>query len=147
MTDIVAFLNARLDEDERRYQRLVYSDTHWEMLTTSAHLGSWTYSRQHGISVAVNDAIVDAGLARMRTTLDNWQRDHAKQWLAEVAAKRRILERHSPVLTYGSRACDGCGWDREDGYHVEDIEECPELRDMASVYFEHPDYEQSWSVE
>jgi hypothetical protein len=134
VTDIVEFLTARLDEEEARQQRLVYSDTHWESLETSACLGSWTYSREHGITVATNDAIIAAGLARMRETLDNWQRQNAKQWLADVAAKREVVEQWRIYAEQNRRdSCDpeaGAAW----------AALCLVLVSLAGVHREHPDY-------
>jgi len=175
--DIVEFLTARLDEDERRYKRLVYGDTHWKMLRTSAHLGSWAYSRQQGlgIGVATNDALMDAGLERMRKTLDGWQRDHAKQWLAEVKAKRAVVALHEitthpeywgylrwpPEATnaaerdrvYGKPtgetvySCAVCdGFDNMDELVMRAESGCETLRYLAAAYDQHPDYDPAWSV-
>jgi hypothetical protein len=68
--------------------------------------------------------------------------------LAEVAAKRRVMARHftppSPVRIYA--ACEGCGYDYGDISQRYDIGDCPELRDMAAVYADHPDYNPAWRV-
>lgn len=155
MTTIVEFLTARLDEDEA--------------LAGIATPGPW---RVETAPHRTNVVVPAEGLDRVGTTgrrLDmppiftgqtasisraQWEADaqHIARHdpvrvLREVEAKRRTLARHSPILTYGSMACDGCGWDREDGHHVEDINECPELRDMASVYAEHPDFDPAWAVD
>ena len=163
MSNIVEFLTARLDEDERRYKRLVYGDTHWKMLRTSAHLGSWAYSRQNGlgIGVATNDALMDAGLERMRKTFDGWQRDHAKQWLAEVKAKRALIALHGletlelPPAPYElpegftGEFVGHCGMCSEVDY-PEGLNTyyepwpCPSLRILASIYDQHPDYDEAW---
>lgn len=48
--------------------------------------------------------------------------------LAECRAKRRIVERHS--------ACD----DVSSG----DPSTCPDLRDLAAIHADHPDYREEW---
>lgn len=60
--------------------------------------------------------------------------------LAEVTAKRRVLARHriDPERAgdrMWARACIGCGTAGDcDDPVTEDINNCPELLDMASVY-------------
>lgn len=63
--------------------------------------------------------------------------------LREVAAKRAILKRHART-SHGY--CDGCGYQDCDEPLIEDAEQCLELRDMASVWSDHPDYRTEWSV-
>jgi hypothetical protein len=96
--------------------------------------------------------------------------------LAEVKAKRRILHRHRPTDPdwvasqrawhdkYGGDApfqpkppaCAGCGRCGSGGRRGEayrsyprtpDFTKCPELRDLAAVYADHPDYDPAWRVE
>ena len=69
--------------------------------------------------------------------------------LREVEAKRRIMARHKigdPAYGWPPRSCEGCG---EVGEicdpRVDDIDKCPELRDLAAVYSDHPDYRQEWA--
>jgi len=62
-----------------------------------------------------------------------------------------VLEKHCPAGKSrhhddGNGACDGCGFDQEWGPSVEHVDECPELRDMASIYDQHPDYNPAWAV-
>jgi hypothetical protein len=73
--------------------------------------------------------------------------------LAEVAAKRRVLVRHRPAtgeepgwFVYAG-ACLGCGREGEFADpRTRDINDCPELRDMASADSDHPDYKERWRV-
>jgi hypothetical protein len=69
--------------------------------------------------------------------------------LREIAAKRRVLERHRPVggtASWRAQACAGCG---TEGYCddpvTEKMSDCPELRDMAAVWEDHPDYRGEWA--
>ncbi|GGW98561.1 DUF6221 family protein [Streptomyces chartreusis] len=52
--------------------------------------------------------------------------------LRRCAADRKILEVHEPVGY--ERACDGCGFDREEGYYVDHINDCPTLLALAEGY-------------
>lgn len=46
--------------------------------------------------------------------------------------------------------CVGCGYDTNScGEHeprTEDINDCPELRDIAAIYADHEDYAPKWSA-
>lgn len=63
--------------------------------------------------------------------------------LRVVEAMRRIMARHSLDLTSNwaggdQELCAGCGCDWGGG--IMPLDECPELRDLASVYANHEDY-------
>jgi hypothetical protein len=88
--------------------------------------------------------------------------------LREVSAKRAVMERHrlATELEMQSRfpaaeeerrfypgylPCVGCGDDGGQGgwkpeFNVDDINNCPELRDLAAVYSDHPDYNPAWAI-
>jgi hypothetical protein len=53
--------------------------------------------------------------------------------LREVEAKRAILARHDDQ----GFAC--CTWCHEDS-------PCPDLRDLAAIYGDHPDYDPAWKA-
>ena len=66
------------------------------------------------------------------------QRAHVVKWnparvLAECNAKRRIVERHAPHELPLGPICDYCS-------HVPEAVEwpCPDLRDVISVFADHP---------
>lgn len=130
MVGIVEFLNARLDEDEQaaRYAGAEYYEEEFP-----AALPAHRHARRH---------------------------DPARV-LREITAKRAVMERHHEVTEdhenswmwswYDaqrgvSQACVGCGWSGDPDMAVTDrIEDCDELRDMASVYADHEDYDHSWA--
>lgn len=56
----------------------------------------------------------------------------APREVREVAAKRAIMSRH--VEEYPGSECDHC---------MEPLP-CPDLRSLASVYSDHPDYDEEW---
>jgi hypothetical protein len=135
--DIADFLAEQLGEREERLRGGWYGDAHFGMLRTRLILGAWVVSRQNGVSSALSDRIVDAGLAYMRELFDEWQRDYAVPELADIAAKRRLLALwqridsgvYSPdanqvaddileqlLAPYGKRAA----WTRDAGWRIAD---------------------------
>jgi hypothetical protein len=112
MDDLVAFLNARLDEDEAVRLRL------------------GQYDRHEGTSELdiVEDYLTISGERALR----------------EVEAKRRRLARHRPHLIEGR---DGDGIERAEWFclHCEDPWPCPDVRDDATVWSDHPAYQLEWT--
>lgn len=86
------------------------------------------------------------------------QSEHIACWdptrgLLEVAAKRRVLERHrrprSPAevpANVHSGCCVGCGFLGDDGIppRTPHVDLCPELRDLAAPYADRPGYKPAW---
>lgn len=84
------------------------------------------------------------------TLLPTYDSDHQERWntdrvLTECAAKRRIVERHEPydrvyydtvtqAMASEGQHCKCClvAWP------------CPDLRDLASPYADHPDHREEW---
>jgi hypothetical protein len=63
---------------------------------------------------------------------------------ADARARMRILQVHRRVDHAADRHCEGCGYTLM-RYHVTpDVDECPVLRALASVYDMHPDYDDAW---
>lgn len=134
--DIRAFLEARLAED----QALIERNTDGRGLDD----GFPDYRTYDDTDTrAADDYINRFGPARA---------------LAEVAAKRRVLERHHPAAQPNYRfggtgpiiyTCEGCGYDTnwcgEHEPRTGDINDCPELRDIAAIYADHEDYAPKWS--
>lgn len=68
--------------------------------------------------------------------------------LREVARNRRVLERHRKLelpgvvmIGSGGPTCAGCGV--QNGYRVWP---CAEVRDLASIWSNHPDFRAEWSA-
>lgn len=119
MSDLVAFLRARLDEDEAAAKK-----------DQDAPEGALRYSD-----------IDEWGspLAWLMTS------DRA---LREVEAKRVILAAHEHRTEYPDDpqrgfGCDTCHFDRELGFPP-GIDWCQTLRALADVYSDHPDYDGAW---
>jgi hypothetical protein len=167
MTDIVEFLAARLAEDQADAEAAIAdrSDTErweakgfperdrveWIVRDVEEKYASHGYPGHTPVAGIVPGGPRDGGGVAAHIA-----RHDPARVLAEVKAKRRVLARHCPDEFHtvssqkarGIYACEGCN-----SYYqgsepvVADINECPELRDMASVYDHHPDYNPTWSVE
>ena len=102
MTDLIAFLNARLDEDER-------------YLTSNQH-HLWT-----------------------------------QRPLREVAFKRAVMAEHYPGTTWARDAPEGlkiCAGEEGDcdTWQMATRWPCPQIRQLAAIYCDHPDYRQEWAT-
>lgn len=136
--DIVEFLAARLDEDQRIAQaaygelesaRSQYSPDEWEALDSP------------DLDVPNDDrpGIYHHGLDAWWTFAGQHQRP--SRALADVAAKRAILELHEPtgsdLFDDGIRWCRSCpsgdGWP------------CLTVRALTQSYADHPDYDPAWT--
>ncbi|MGW4422556.1 DUF6221 family protein [Streptosporangium sp. NPDC004631] len=88
MSDLIAFFRARLDEDER-----------WAL---AASPGPWSENAESDEVLAVDGITVADGFAlsgnQLRATVAHIARHDPARVLAEVAAKRRLLEQYERVL-------------------------------------------------
>lgn len=152
VNELVEFLTARLDEAARGAEAsgphvvawLTFCDADGQLQYTAVgssadergESGIWIVDGKEAPTPTFVHAIYDPALA-----------------LREVEAKRRIMARHKPVGPSRYRTvrdelnCEGCGWEGEHGDPVtEDIDECPELRDLASIYEGAPGWQERWRV-
>ncbi len=146
MNDLVAFLRARLDEDERAAAEATQETT-----------GRWTARETDwGGGAIVEDGCGALILPTARHSATQYQhiaRHDPARVLAEVEAKRRVLARHRIDPEEAGDwlwrdACKGCGAEGDcDDPVTQDINDCPELRDMAAVWSAHPDYRPEWESE
>lgn len=128
---ITEFLNARLDEDERaaRFAFADHNDAGPE----------WAEVRSGAVSVGDHeDELItfDAGISR------HIVRQDPARALREITAKRAIFALHEPNGDY----CSTCLESESDLYGAE-YEEAPclNVRHLAAVYSDHPDYRQEWA--
>ena len=146
---IVEFLEARLDEQEAAAKAAATESggEHWRA-SDSGLYSQDDPSNYPGPFLADAYGYTDPTIG-----------GHIAHWdparvLAEVAAKRRVLARHHPRQP-PDRWCDGCGEDKGGGGgrgrymwitpRVLHINDCPELRDLAAPYADHPDYDPAWT--
>jgi len=125
VSDIVGFLRARLDEDEQMARAAESKE--WE--------GTCAVLDERGAYVAVGPYAGD---------MDKGSVAHIARWdparvLAEVEAKRRIVELHPRVE---SRLMPGKFSDYCDGCHAP--WPCPTLQALVQPYADHLDYEPAW---
>jgi hypothetical protein len=114
VSELVLFLRARLDEDEQAARA-----------TTG---GKW-YSAD----------VLEVNLAAPRPDAEHIARHDPARVLAEVNAKRRILDEIVPKVEsyWGAVNSEwGCEYDDPDGDDV--------LRLLALPYADHPDYDPAW---
>ncbi|MFC8009140.1 DUF6221 family protein [Streptomyces cinereoruber] len=133
MDDLIAFLRARLDEDEQAAR--------------AATQGKWVWSREfvtppgyHHRAVGPLEPGDAAFIAR------HWP----ERALAEVDAKRRLVELHEPVILHAdggaayfdtTRVCRSCEPPKQ---FPETAYPCATLRLLALPYAKHPDYREEW---
>jgi hypothetical protein len=122
--EIVAFLTAQYEEEARRWK------TVWLFQTAGRERvdGWWDLGGTFGR--AVNDIIDTTRAGR------------------DLAAKRRILERHSSY-DFPPNEDDGPGnyaWTAE-CEHCREPWPCPDLRDLAASYVERPGFRPEWKID
>ncbi|MFJ3141700.1 DUF6221 family protein [Streptomyces halstedii] len=129
MTDaLVTILHARLDEDEQ--------------VARAAHAPNWSTDGRRGLHYGVEDGWMTDALTT--SDADHIARQNPARILREVEAKRRIAERHSPHSMGSCRTCERPHWGVQVCNHCERAAPCPDLRDLATVYADHPDYLAEW---
>jgi hypothetical protein len=127
--DLVKFLRARLDDDERDAQAVGYS-------TAEAVDGLWDskFVQLRGSVTTYNTTELPADLAV------HMARHDPARVLAEVDAKRRLLDKTHPELQWADSAAEG-----EWGNYQEAALDF--LKIMALPYADHPDYRPEWAPE
>jgi hypothetical protein len=108
--------------------------------------------------IAEDEAEAGSGWSTLGDT--RWERDNYGRTmltpsavLAECAAKRAIIEEHSPVDYSGigmksPNACNLCGVEKtiSDWEWDENSFPCKTLRAIAAVYKEHREYQEEWAL-
>lgn len=138
--DLIAFLKARLDEDEQ------------EALAASP--GPWKANAEQDEVLAVDDIEVAVGFAlsgnQLRATVRHIVRHDPERVLRDVEAKRRIVARHAGPHVCGEPAEEYEQWeivmiDGEPGQEqVMYVRPCGDLRDLAARYADHEGYREEW---
>ncbi|MFD9047667.1 DUF6221 family protein [Streptomyces zaomyceticus] len=125
MDDLIAFLRARLDEDEQTARAVGFS-----RIETAEYLWGSQYlllQRDEGESKVT--AELDAPLSQ------HIARHDPARVLAEVEAKRQIIKQHERYAAERRRMMGG--WDPQS-------DDSPILAALATVYADHPDYRDEW---
>lgn len=153
MADIVAFLAARLDEDEAAAKAcgLGIRDT-WHTIEWYDGQFEGQGNGRRTVSVDVHGIagtpITSRG-ALLRSDGEHIARHDPARVRRQVASARRVMARHMTPSAPGDpyRVCHGCGHEYGDIDPRYDVDECPELRDLAAIYDDHPDYDPAWRPE
>jgi hypothetical protein len=135
--DIALWLRIWLDEDER--------------VAREATAGTWTVDT---CSVITDDVTGDnrshvlysVGMHNRgwpsSADAEHIARHDPARVLREVAAKRRVLERHQPVHAWDGKLC--CDWCSVLSVSVYQEWPCPDVRDAAAPYEDRPGYREEW---
>lgn len=144
--DLAAFLRARLDEDEaRERQRRCVTLPSSDIITLSAD--------EPGI-VHIDDQPSDAWAYYNRIS----QPDPRKHVLADIDAKRRIVDAYLPPGTNPHPGCPCINYEGQDPAEYTEYDSCHRhleasekhlhhdyvLRLIALLYADHPDYREDW---
>jgi len=137
MDDLVQFLRARLDEDEQA--AAAASDGPWT---------PWRKARLHGLGQLEHAVMLPGDGIGSRATIvtaswldaEHIARHNPARVLAEVDAKRRILDLHEAAeFEYADAdVCLSCDSGGPLPYP------CPTVRLLALPYADHPDYHDEW---
>lgn len=135
--DLIAWLNAQIDEDERRAK--------WAATVIDGNWDSWEVVAQQLFACCDTVPRIDrVGQHLMHTS------DPARA-LREVEAKRRLLDLHKPVTLH--RAPGGqlplqditaCEYDTNPDSHGWADFPCDTVRLLTSVYSDRPGYRDEW---
>lgn len=106
-----------------------------EQAARAASPGPWSPNAESDEVLSVDGITVCDGFAlsgrQLRATVEHIVRHDPSRVLAEVEAKRRILDEHEGVHTCGDRTYDFREW-------------CPTLRALALPYAGRPGYREEW---
>lgn len=152
--DIRAFIAARLDEAQVDAEAAQAADPGpWTANTSDDTATNERSGHGAGLVTAADDvALWDCEgsntlcmTAPTARHVAHWDPSHV---LIEIAAKRRILERHAPggqIDPYHGAPRDGCGREGDLEQPRCYINECPELQDLAATDAGHEDYDPAWT--
>lgn len=148
---LVEFLEARYVEVEQEAVRGYYSDTHWRLFTTTAHLKAWVawrgYFPREQWDATANDAVTDAAVAGIRERITAHEADRTARVLREVESKRQLIKEHA--ADYGDcRVCARVTAETitvlGDAHYEALPHPCRTLRILALPFADHPEYNESW---
>lgn len=153
MTDVVAFLIARLAEDEQIARDAGFSQQsktrQQEWIAQATEWPGGEHPFLDGVKVTDRMGIATF-VANGGARAEHVARHDPARVLAEVAAKRAILaeHKHAPATEPSTDdfGCQICAYDRGDcvlyGWGW-----CNTVRLLAAPYADHPDYDPAWRVE
>lgn len=141
MTDIITFLRARLDEDERIAREVTDAIWYQSTLPGDQYNIAVVITRRTDLASGNDQFVAKCGIEVLEN--GEYNAAHIARWdparvLAEVKTKRRITTRHSwPAQYAADLATENCPT-------CEVKPPCATLRILAEPYAGHPDYDQAW---
>lgn len=146
--DLIAFLNARLDEDEAlARQAAQVAGLDWTFKTEVPE--GCDYPTDYITSP--DGALLLDTMGGIEGDAPHVARHDPARVLREVAFKRHILESHYPRRPWAPDAPDGlliCAGEEADGdtWQMATRWPCPDVRALAAVWSDHPDYDPEWKL-
>jgi Family of unknown function (DUF6221) len=137
MDDLIAFLAARLDEDEAA-AKAAQAPSPWKAAVHESD--HWIVTDATG-----EPLIYDEGTPSLEEAAHIARHDPARV-LRDVAAKRAILAEHGPAS--GGRDADRCRVCTavHDGHATRFRAPCPTLLFLAAIWSDHAAYQQEWAL-
>jgi hypothetical protein len=141
--DLAGFLRARLDEDQEIARDVQDGSPPWD--------GQWISDGPHALRTRNGHVLAfstrttdgrDLPLDLKPGLVEHWARHDPARVLAEVNAKRRILDRYTSAVADSAEDADGY----YDETRFEDARQLyPVLRLLALPYADHLDYRPEWA--
>ena len=140
MADLVAFLTARLDEDETTAKDHLCLTCGVPVIPLRNVFGITGYTHDGG---SWNGGVIWQGRRCRGSVTGAEPVQKPARVLREVQAGRAILAEHHQWVFGGMTGCSVC----HAGHEVGDPSPgpCPTLRFLAAVYSDHPEYDQEWA--
>lgn len=139
MDDLVRWLGAQFDEDERIARAAA------EELDGFALGGEWRYDGRYVETVRERTMVAVGSQDFMELTVGEFIAAHdPARVLREIDAKRRILALHSFPTGHGCSTTDEAGYNFNYD-EVSPTDACTTLRLLATVYSGRPDYREEWA--
>lgn len=149
MPELVEFLRARFDEDEHTARAATPAPWRHGLfgLTSGADLGTARFEDAVFAGPTGHDAVRVAGTGEVReeqTAEDaiHIARHGPARVLAEVAAKKQILDEH--ICPCPEPDCGDCGACSGEHHADPTTAPCRTVRLLALTYADHPDYREEW---
>lgn len=137
MDDLIAFLRARLDDDEQAAHAAGGAPWTADDVPGSIHVEARARAEQRALR-----GLGFVGSVEREPDRQHIARHDPARVLREVEAKRRTLARH-PGATVADE-CPGCGAYLDGTWKTPPGALCPELADLALPYTDHPAYREAW---
>lgn len=139
MEDLLQFLRDRFDGDER-FMRAAIRLRESGAIVSSPDATEGAFAL---VDIVRNDLDTLEALT-LFTSTGTRAPGEAERVLDEVAAKRRILDRHTPHSMGQCTECEVPHWGVQVCNHCRRAWPCPDVRDLADPYTGHCDYNEAW---